>query len=193
MPNFFIVFPIGVLEEAPQFHVLVTRADDAAKRAQLQRQAVRHFPNLSIIDLDLILGTIDAVLAKVSSVVSLMASFSIATGLVVLVAVVSGSKLQRQRESTLLRTLGASRSQTTRILVVEYLFLGTLAALSGLLLALAGGWGLSRFVFDITYAPNLLHLLVALVAVPLVTVLIGLFVSRGIHNAPPLEALRTTD
>jgi putative ABC transport system permease protein len=193
MPNFFMVFPTGLLEEAPQFHVLVTRADDAAKRAQLQRQAVRQFPNLSIIDLDLILGTIDAVLAKVSAVVRLMAFFSIATGLVVLIAVVSGSNLQRQRESILLRTLGASRAQTTRILMLEYLFLGTLAALSGLLLALAGGWGLSRFVFDVSYAPDLLPLLIALVAVPLVTVLVGFAGSRGIHRAPPLEVLRTTD
>jgi putative ABC transport system permease protein len=193
MPNFFMVFPTGLLEEAPQFHVLVTRADAAAKRAQLQRQAVRQFPNLSIIDLDLILGTIDAVLSKVSAVVRLMAFFSIATGLVVLVAVVSGSNLQRQRESILLRTLGASRAQTTRILMIEYLFLGTLAALSGLLLALAGGWGLSRFVFDVSYAPDLLPLLIALVAVPLVTVLVGLAGSRSIHRAPPLEVLRTTD
>ena len=183
MPNFFMVFPTGLLEEAPQFHVLVTRADAAAKRAQLQRQAVRQFPNLSIIDLDLILGTIDAVLSKVSAVVRLMAFFSIATG----------SNLQRQRESILLRTLGASRAQTTRILMIEYLFLGTLAALSGLLLALAGGWGLSRFVFDVSYAPDLLPLLIALVAVPLVTVLVGLAGSRSIHRAPPLEVLRTTD
>ena len=193
MPNFLVVFPTGVLEEAPQFHVVVTHTPESELRAELQRRAITRFPNVTIIDLDMVLSTVDTILDKVSVVVRLMALFSIGTGLVVLVAVVSGSHFQRLRESALLRTLGASRSQVLRILLVEYLCLGSLAGLTGLLLAVAGGWGLTRFVFEITFAPALEPLLVALVCVPLLTVGIGLSSSRGIHAAPPLEVLRQVD
>ena len=193
MPNFLVVFSTGVLEAAPQFHVLVTRAADSARRAALQRRAVQRFPNISIIDLDLVLRTVDSVLDKVAVVVRLMALFSIATGSVVLVAVISGSRFQRLRESALLRTLGASRGQVTRILLVEYLFLGSLAGSTGLLLALAGGWGLAHFVFEVTFAPALVPLGLALVGVPALTVLVGVAGSRGIHAAPPLEVLRRAD
>ena len=39
MPNFLAVFPTGVLEPAPQFHVLVTRADSTEQMAALHAQA----------------------------------------------------------------------------------------------------------------------------------------------------------
>ena len=56
----------------------------------------------------------------------LLALFSIATGLLVLVGIIAGSRFQRVRESVLLRTLGASRSQVGRIMALEYVFLGDL-------------------------------------------------------------------
>jgi putative ABC transport system permease protein len=190
MPNFLVVFPAGVLEEAPQFHVLVTRAEDSARRAELQRRAVEGFPNISVIDLDLILRTVDTVLGKVAAAARISALFSIGTGLLVMVAVVSGSRLQRSRESALLRTLGASRGQVGRIALIEHLLLGGLASLAGLLLSLAGGWALSRYVFEITFAPALLPLLGALVAAPLLTALAGLAGSGAARAIPPLEMLR---
>jgi len=84
-PNFFVVFPPGVLEEAPQFHVLVTRTETGPRAAAIQRAAVKRFPNVSVIDLALILETIDELLQKVSFVLRFMALFSIVAGLTVLV------------------------------------------------------------------------------------------------------------
>ena len=80
-----------------------------------------------------------------------------------------------------------------RILLVEYVLLGSLAGLTGLALALVGGWGITRFVFEISFAPALEPLAVALVGVPLVTAVAGLTGSRGVHTAPPLEVLRRAD
>ncbi|MEW6753039.1 MAG: FtsX-like permease family protein [Candidatus Latescibacterota bacterium] len=193
MPSFFVVFPTGVLEEAPQFHVLVTRADARAARALLQQRVVRLFPNVSVIDLDLVLRTVDAVLARAAVVVRLVAAVALGAGVLLLAAVVWGSRLQRRRESALLRALGASRRQVARILLAEYLFLGGVAGLAGVLLALAGGWGLARFVFEVTWAPPLLPLGLALLAVPALTVLVGAAGSRGVQTAPPLEAVRRAE
>lgn len=190
MPNFFVVFPTGVLEEAPQFHVLVTRAPDVATRAAWQRRAVERFPNLSIIDLDLVLSTVDEVLDKVAVIVRFMALFSIGTGVLVLVAVVSSSRSQRLREGILLRTLGASRGQVLSIFLVEYFILGCLAGLAGMLLAIAGGWGLTRYVFDIAFGLRVWPLVIAFAAAPLLTLAVGLAGSRSAHSAPPLAVLR---
>lgn len=193
MPNFMCVFPAGILEAAPQFHVLVTRGETSEVRAELQRRAVERYPNLSIIDLDLVLQTVDNILSKVAVVVRIMAFFSVFTGLIVLIAVVSSSYFQRLRESALMRTLGASRAKVSRILIVEYLLLGTLAALTGLGLSILGGWGLTRYVFEVAFAPPWWSLVVVVTVVPLATVIIGAFGSRGIHAAPPLEVLRGAD
>ena len=189
MPNFLVVFSTGVLEQAPQFHVLVSRGD-AGTRARLQREVVGAFPNVSAIDLDVILSTVDKVLDRVAAVVRFMALFSVATGLVVLAASVSASRFQRLRESALLRTIGASRRQVGRILLVEYAALGALAGATGLVLALGGGWGLATWVFDVAYQPAWDWLAGMAVAVPLLTVAFGVAGSRGVRTAPPLEVLR---
>ncbi|WP_460638158.1 ABC transporter permease [Larkinella harenae] len=188
--NFLIVFPSGVLEQAPQFHVLMTRVENTQQSAQFQRDLVVRYPNVSAIDLGLILKTLDEVLAKVSFVIRFMALFSIVTGLLVLSSSVIISKYQRIQESVLLRTLGASRRQILLITLIEYLFLGLIAALSGIVLSLAGTWGLAYFVFEVPFAPDFTPLLAVVGVVTVLTIVIGLFNSRGVLVRPPLEVLR---
>lgn len=191
MPNFLALFPTGALEAAPQFHVLVTRFEKSQQLAQLQRQSIAQYPNVSIIDLDLILSTVDTILGKVSFVVEFLALFSIATGLLVLVGIVAGSRYQRVRESVLLRTLGASRKQVGRIMAMEYVFLGGFAALTGLTLSIGSSWALAFFVFEVPFQPAIAPLFIALPAICLLTVAVGQLSGRGISDSPPLEVLRT--
>lgn len=188
--NFLVVFPAGVLEQAPQFHVLMTRVPDNKTSAVLQRGLVSRFPNVSAIDLGLILKTVDEILAQISFVIQFMALFSILTGLLVLASSVVISKYQRLRESVLLRTLGASREQILSITVVEYGLLGLLSALSGILLSIVGTWALAQFVFEVPYRPDAVPLLVVMVVVTVLTVLIGVFNSRDVLTRPPLDVLR---
>ena len=188
--NFIVLFPKGVIDEAPQFNVLVTRVPNNKKSAEYQQQIVTNFPNVSVIDLALVLSVIDEILDKISFVIRFMAGFSIVTGLIVLIASVMISKYQRIQESVLLRTLGASRKQIFTITSLEYFFLGAISALTGLIIALAGSWALAAFSFDTTFKPDLLLIVVLFVTITSLTVFIGLFNSRGIVNRPPLEVLR---
>ena len=188
--NFLVLFPRGVLEQAPQFHVLITRVEDPATSAALQRELAQAFPTVSVVDLDLILRTAEDLLNKVSFVIRFMAFFSILTGLLVLAGSVLVSRYQRLRESVLLRTLGASRRQILRINSYEYLLLGSLGALAGIVLALFAAWGIAWFSFEMTFAPRWLPLLLIFPAIAGLTVLIGLVNSRGILRQPPLEVLR---
>ena len=150
-PNFLMLFPKGVLEDAPQIYVLVTRVNSVEASGILQREMVRTFPNVSAIDLDLILKTAESILDRVAFVIRFMALFSIITGLIVLVAAVVTTRSQRIRESVLLRTLGAKRRQISLILALEYGYLGALSALTGILLAMGNGWVLAEFLFKVDF------------------------------------------
>eukprot|EP01037_Dinobryon_pediforme_P007408 gene7408-7472_t len=141
--NFQIVFPNGVLDDAPQFHVLLTHVSSTTISAKYQQAVVKQFPNISVIDLGQVLVTVDDLLEKISYIIRFMSAFSIITGIVVLIASVRISKYQRIRESVLLRTLGASRKQILTITALEYLFLGALSALTGIVIALAGSFFLT--------------------------------------------------
>ncbi len=188
--NFIVVFPAGVLEDAPQFHVLLTRVRSDQASAAFQREMVKRFPNVSIIDLGLVLSTLDEILSKIAFVIRFMAAFSIITGLVVLIASVLISKYQRIRESVLLRTLGASRKQILAITALEYLFLGALASVTGVILSIGASWALARFIFKMPFEVSFAPLLIVTILICLLTVLIGLVNSRGVLNRPPLEVLR---
>jgi putative ABC transport system permease protein len=190
-PNFFVVFPRGVLESAPAMHVLVTRVGSSQASALMQRAVVKAFPNVSVIDLTLVLQTVDAILDKISFVIRFMAMFTVLTGVLVLVSALAAGRYQRIQESVLLRTLGASRGQILKILLVEYIALGFLAALTGILLAVVAAWVLMRFVFHTPFALDWESVLTPFVLVPGITVLTGFLMSRGILNQSPLSILRT--
>ncbi|HEV2095712.1 MAG TPA: FtsX-like permease family protein [Chthoniobacterales bacterium] len=189
--NFFVVFPVGVLEQAPAFHVLVSRVADAAESARLQNAVVAQFPNVSAIDLSSVIQTVDSILTKVALVIRVLSLFTLGTGVIVLASTIWSGRYQRQKESALLRTLGASRAQIWQILTAEYCSLGFLASGTGVLMSIAASWALARFVFRLSYVPALAPLVTAFLAVGALTVLIGLLSSRGAGNAPPLEILRS--
>ena len=189
-PSFLVLFPKGVLEQAPQFWVEVTRTPTPAALASVQQALLRQFPNVSAIDLGLILNTLDDIIGKVSFVIRFMAGFSILTGLLVLSSSVVISRYQRVRESVLLRTLGASRAQILRITLVEYGMLGLLAALAGIGLAVLAAWALAVFVFEASFGPAVLPLLGLAALVTGLTAGIGLLNSRDVLRRSPLEVLR---
>ena len=109
-PNFFVVFPAGVLEDAPQFYVMVLKTGSNEESARLQQTVVQRFPNVSAIDLALIVNMIDTILSKVAFVVRFMALFSIFTGLVVLAGAVVTGRYQRIRESVLASNPGRQKA-----------------------------------------------------------------------------------
>ncbi|MFQ5551369.1 MAG: ABC transporter permease, partial [Gemmatimonadales bacterium] len=65
-PNFFVIFEPGVLENAPQTTIYLTREDDPVASAEAQRAMVDAFPNVSILDLTNVQRTIDEVVGKVT-------------------------------------------------------------------------------------------------------------------------------
>jgi putative ABC transport system permease protein len=189
-PSFAIVFPTGVLEQAPQFRILITQVESPEESARFQQAMVRRFPTISMIDMRLVLSILNDVLGKIGFVIRFMAGFSLLTGVIVLIASVLISKFQRIQESVLLRTLGASRRQVRTIQLLEYFFLGALAAGTGILLALGLTFALSELALESGFSVHWASVAGIFVFVCVLTVLVGWYNSRGVLNRPPLEVLR---
>ncbi len=188
--NFLVVFPKGVLEEAPQFHVLTSYTPNEEASAGLQRDLVKQFPNVSVIDLRQILQVVEGVLNKISWVINFMAFFSILTGLIVLISSVRNSKYQRIKESVLLRTLGAKNKQILHITALEYFYLGSIGAGIGVLLSVVGSKLLASFVFEVSFVPSLIPFLIVFPAITILVLFIGLINSSAVLKSTPLEVLR---
>ena len=189
-PNFIFVFPKGVLEAAPQIWVATTKIDDQQASNRFQQELVMNYPNVSLIDLRLVLSTINELFGKVSLIIRFLALFSIITGLVVLAGAVMNSKFARIRENALLRTVGARTRQIVKITLIEYAYLGLFAALTGIVLAFIAGFLLTRFFFDVSFSADYIQLIFIGVGVTALTVAIGWWNSREVITTPPLQVLR---
>lgn len=189
-PNFFVVFPVNVLEAAPQFYAMIVKADNNDQSLAIQQSVVQSYPNISAIDVSVALQSFQEFLNKISMAIQFMALFSILTGLIVLASSISISRKQRSKEAVLLRTLGAVKSQVSNIQTIEYALLGLLASLTGLILALVASWGLAYFYFDLAFLPDLLTLSAISLIITISAVIIGWSGSRHIFRHSPMEILR---
>lgn len=188
--NFFVVFPSGVLEEAPGFFIVTTRIKDSQQSAAMQRAVVKNYPNVSTIDFTVILKVVEGIVEKISFGIRFMALFTVFTGVILLITAVLNSRFQRLRETILLRTLGASSGQVMRIQVIEFLLLGFLASLTGIGLAMTAHFLLTKFIFKVGFSVPFLHLGIAIGLNCLLTLFVGLLASRTVLKRPPLEVLR---
>jgi putative ABC transport system permease protein len=119
-----------------------------------------------------------------------VAIFSLVTGLIVLIGALATSRFQRVREGVLLKTLGATRRQVIRVALTEYAALGLLAATVAIVLSIAAGWGLVTFVFESDFTVPMGRLGALAAGMAALTMVVGVWNSRSIFRATPLEVLR---
>jgi putative ABC transport system permease protein len=188
--NFFAVFEPSALDRAPKTWAALVAAPNDSAVAALQRDVVRRYPNVASVDLSLVRRTVSEISNRATTAIRFLAVFSLAMAVPVLFSAVSATRRDRVREGVLLKTLGATRRQISRILFSEYALLGILGGLTGMVLSFGGAWLLLRYVFERPFEPAILEaggiamLLVAL------TVSIGLLAGRDVFKETPMAALR---
>jgi putative ABC transport system permease protein len=186
-PNFFVVFSPGVLENVTGTLITSVHIEPTQRRALVE--LVRRFPEVTIIDIDALLGQVREVMNKASLAVQYVFLFTLAAGLMVLLAAVQSTRDERRYESAMLRTLGASRSVVFQGVASEFVVLG---ALSGLLAAAGAtgvGWILATEVFDLKYSANPWVWLIGIVGGALLVGTAGVLAARSVVTQSPLKAL----
>jgi len=188
--NFFFVFEPGSLDHVPMTYVTLTRVPDSATRAAIQRDIARTLPNVSTIDIAVVQQTLSRIIGRVAWAIRFIAVFALVGGIVVLIGAIAAGRFQRARESALLRTLGATGRQASRILLTEYAALGSLAGLTGITLGSIAAWALTRWVFEVPFRLPVLALVLLWACVASLAMFVGTLSSRGLLGRPPLAALR---
>lgn len=189
-PNFFLVTPPGVLDaqaDAP----LQWIASFYLPRDQraLLRELIRTFPNVTAIDLDAALNEVRGIVERIVGALEFIFLFTLLAGVVVMLAVIEGSRADRVRETAVLRTLGASRRVIRQGLIAEYAVLGGLAGAVAAVAAQGLAWGLAVGVLELPYGPRPLLWLVGTLAGALVVTTAGWFSLRKVLDTPPRTVL----
>ena len=186
--NFFVVANPGSLKAFPATYI--TSFYLPHDRRDVLTRLVRAFPSVTVIDVDAILHQVRVIMGQVAKTVQFVFMFTIAAGIIVLLAALQSTHDERRVESALLQTLGAERRRIVAGLAAEFMALGTVA---GLLAALGAAFTevlLAHYVFHLEVHVSGWLWLLGPAACILVVVPAGLLGTRRVLFTPPAEILR---
>ncbi len=190
-PNFFVIASPGALDDYSASYITAVKVPP--ERSTFTAGLVQRFPNLSVIDVDAILTQVKSIGDQVAMVVQVVFWFSLAAGVLVLLAAVSASQDERLREGGVMRALGGSRRQLRMAQASEFAVIGLLSGVVAAIAASILAGVVAVQVFDLPFEINwgmaaagaALGMLAALAA--------GLFATRRVLDAPPSLVLRELD
>ncbi|MBB4842154.1 putative ABC transport system permease protein [Paucibacter oligotrophus] len=188
--NFFVLFPRASMPDLPSTFVAAYRSPLVPGAAPLDRELARDFPNITVVDVSAQLNQVQAVLDQVIQAVQLLFAFTLATGLLVLLASVGSTREARTREFALMRALGASGQLLAQVQRAELLGVGALAGFLAGAVAVGLGAVLAHFVFGFAWQLNLWVPLMSLVSGALLAQLAGWWSLRGVLQRPVMQSLR---
>lgn len=189
-PNFFLVFSPGALNNFPASWI--TSAYIPPERSPLLADFVEQFPSVTVFNVGAILQQIRTIMDQATTAIEFVFLFSLAAGVVVLLAAVQASRRERRFESALLRAMGASRGLVLAGLAAEF---GLLGLLSGTLAgagATLTSWLLATQVFELPWHFNLTLWLAAIGGGVLLAGGAGLAATWRVTRQTPMTVLRTT-
>ena len=160
------------------------------RRPRFTAQLVERFPNLSVIDVDAVLKQVRSTADQVSTVVQVVFWFSLAAGVLVLLAAVSASQDERLLEGGVMRVLGGSRRQLRLAQASEFAAIGLLSGLVAAIAASVLSGVIATQVFDLPWKANWSLAVIGGGLGMLAALLAGLFATRRVLDAPPSVTLR---
>lgn len=187
-PNFFVIGSPGSLEGYSGSHITAVNVPDG--RPRFTADLVQAFPNLSVIDVDAVLDQVRGTVERVSTVVEAVFYFSLAAGVLVLLAAVSASQDERLLEGGVMRVLGGSRRQLRWAQVSEFATIGLLSGLVAAIAASVLAGVIAKQAFDLPWTPDPALAATGAVIGTLAALFAGLLATRRVIEAPPSVTLR---
>ncbi len=186
--NFFVATPPGAMMNLPKSYITSFHLPPA--RGAVLTGLLAAFPNLTVIDVAQLIDELRGLTDRISQAVQGVFLFSLAVGVLVMLAALYSRRNERAREIGLWRTLGASRRTLRAALASEFALLGLLAGTVAAASASVLAWVLSRRVFDLPHHPDPWIWLFGGGGGMLLVLAAGWLATRDLLERPPLAALR---
>ncbi|MBN9373375.1 FtsX-like permease family protein [Hydrogenophaga sp. YM1] len=185
--NFFVLFPVAEMNDVPVTYISAFRAPESRG---FDNALVHEFPNITNVDMSQAIAQVQRVLGQVIAAIEFLFAFTLAAGLVVLLAAVTATRGEREREFAILRAVGAGSGLLRQVQRIELLGVGLLAGFLASVVAVAVGWALARYAFEFTWTASLWVPLGGALAGAVLALAAGWWGLRAILRTPVVETLR---
>ncbi|NOR81412.1 MAG: FtsX-like permease family protein, partial [Methyloprofundus sp.] len=187
-PNFYMMFSSGSIDQFA--HTFITSFYLPAEKKDLLNQLLKHYPAMTVLDVDLLLQQIKRILTQLTAAINYLLYFALIAGFMVLFAAVQATLDSRIYTGVLMRTLGAKRSFLQKIQWIEFSALGLIAGILAILMSQLTLYALYHWVLKMDYSVNWVLCLIFPIASALFIGFAGFWGTRSVVNQSPMQVLR---
>jgi putative ABC transport system permease protein len=146
LPNFFIQFQRGVLEDAPKTWLAGIKAKE--NRKSIKFKLYKKFPNVSVVDVSKVVSKVLGIMEHMTFALKSMSLLCLLVGFSVLYSLISHQISERKKDIFLLHIIGMSYERIFTMLRKEFLFITLIATSFGALFGLLVSFLMSQLFFD---------------------------------------------
>jgi putative ABC transport system permease protein len=185
--NFFVMYPVAQLPDVPLTYMAAFKGPALAG---FDNALVQQFPNITSVDMRAALQQVQNVIDQVVQAVEFLFAFTLAAGLMVLLAAVSSTREDRARDFAIMRALGASSRLLAQVQRAELWGVGVLAGFMASTAAMVVGWAMARFAFEFSWTAAWWVPLAGALAGGLLAWAAGWWGLSGVLKQPVAQTLR---
>lgn len=189
-PNFVVIFSRGILENAPRFYISSLLLESSEDRYQFQKEVVKKFPNITVIDTEKTIQAFLRILEKVTQMISLMTGFILASAFILVLTALYSGQSERKKEFSLLRVIGGSSRYLVLHFLKEAILIAFISFFIGLLYSLFANEILNRFVLELTPVIPVKELMLVFVSVTSITILLYVLGLSNLFRLPSKQLLK---
>jgi putative ABC transport system permease protein len=194
--NFYVMFPVSQLTGVPVTYMSAFRAPQApvgtknSSNAAFDNALVKNYPNITSVDMSATVSQIQKVLDQVIRAVEFLFAFTLAAGVIVLLAAITATRDERAKEFAVMRALGAGGKLLRQVQGAELAGVGLLAGFLASIIAVAIGWAMARYVFEFSWNITPWVPLAGALTGSVLALVAGTYVLRSVLRRPVIETLR---
>lgn len=191
-PNFFILFPKGVLEEAPQVFLTSVAQITPEVSQKFQTEVTSQLKNVSLINVTQTVQNSLKYIDQMSIGLQLMAWLAVSVGLFVFIILLNTQIKERLSEMNLMQILGCQVNQIEKALFFQFFILISLSVVFGIIFGLGAAAILVHYIFDLTVVYDYQYMLFlgcGLVPLSIAVIYWGI---RPLKQLNPMDLIRQT-
>lgn len=182
-PNFFVLAAPDSMVKLPQ--TLITSLYVPPEDTKLIPELVKRHPSVSAIDITAIMMQIKDLISKAAMAIQAIFGFTLIAGIIVLFAALQSQKAERRRELAILKTIGASRKQLKKTILLEFAFVGGIAGFLAGVFAMLSSNIAAYSLFDLEPTFNFYLIVIGVISGALLVGIAGYFNLRPLLRVAP--------
>jgi putative ABC transport system permease protein len=187
--NFILILSPGLIDKAPHSFLATVRVD-LHDEEPLYRTVTDQFRDVSTVKVKDAIAQVNGLLQQLSDGARAASLVTILAGLLVLAGAIASGQRARLYDATVMKVLGATRTQIVGVYALEYGLVGAATGLIALAAGTAAAYGVTKHVFAVPFVFDFGTVLATVLGGSVATLGFGLAAAWSALAARPSEQLR---